>query len=401
MLGSGAPPPGGPGGSSSGSSKSEFLQAAKAAREQRQAEKNREEAAVRLQANARGFIARQRVVRDVTDEFDRTFGDETKDLRPALECYRVARNFLSFCHADKETARFERLCRHILASLDSESAKLSYISVALSKEHALAWISHMKTILWHCSERLDALGRPESSSASGPASSSQKVLSTLLRMLVSFTSTNTWAVLRSKAMAPVAPAMKQLCANFMGHLVSSGFMGHMKRLLLRGLCAAPSGGPRTAFQKTTLAAVFTLTLRPVVSADFSDKLLSIYLLNVFCVPALTLHLKQSSPDSLAQLQKHEIVSRVVKLLANDQQIKIHFNALEGSYALCLTANLVHLVSLMTEEEFAGVDLLSLVFVITRLLECCGQASHMRWQLLVVSFVNWSSLFSTSPQSSRI
>ena len=89
---------------------------------------------------------------------------------------------------------------------------MSYISVALNKEHALAWISHMKAILWHCSERIDAL-----SSSDSPAAS--KELSTHLRMLVSFTATNGWAVLKTKSMAAVAPAMKQLCANFMGHLV--------------------------------------------------------------------------------------------------------------------------------------------------------------------------------------
>ena len=148
-------------------------------------------------------------------------------------------------------------------------------------------------------------------------------------------------------------------------------MSHLKRLLLRGLC----GGLRPSnFHKTTLVAAITLTIRPVMSADFSDKLMSIYLLNVLSIPALTLHLKQSSPDSLNMLQKNRIVARSVELLSQEQQLKIHFNALEGSYALCLTANLVHMVSQMTEEQFAEVDLIKLLFVITRLMESCGQVS---------------------------
>lgn len=38
-----------------------------------------------------------------------------------------------------------------------------------------------------------------------------------------------------------------------------------------------------------------------------------------------------------------ILVKCFKLLCQEQQMKIHFNALEGSYALCLTANLIHLV----------------------------------------------------------
>ena len=176
-------------------------------------------------------------------------------------------------------------------------------------------------------------------------------------------------------------------------------MGHLKRLLLRGLCG---GLRRSNFHKTTLVAAITLTIRPLMSADFSDKLMSIYLLNVLSIPALTLHLKQSSPDSLTMLQKNRIVARSVELLSQEQQLKIHFNALEGSYALCLTANLVHLVSQMTEEQFADVDLIKLLFVITRLMESCGQVS---W----VVFPNVESksetslercVSSTSPRSSR-
>jgi len=62
-----------------------------------------------------------------------------------------------------------------------------------------------------------------------------------------------------------------------------------------------------------------------------------------------------SPESLAMLQKHDLLAKCVSSLALEQQIRIHFNALEGSYALCLTANLVHLAALATEEDFAKVS----------------------------------------------
>ncbi len=281
-------------------------------------------------------------------------------LAPAAASYNAARRFLAFCHASgDEKERFERLCRYVLASLNSSSPKTSYISVALGKQTALAWIAHMKQVLLLCSERLDSL-RLDSASAG-------KELTTMLRMLVAFTSTGGWALLKIKSMERLAAGMGQLCANFMGHLVQAGFAGHLKRLLLRGLC-----GSRVLIKKTSLSAVLTLAMRPVVSAEFSVKLISIFLLNVLCVPGLIVHLTEMSPDSMALLQKQEMLAKCVALLGDEQQMKIHFNALEGSYALCLTANLVHLVSIQTEEEFAKMELLDLVTVLTRLLESCGQ-----------------------------
>ena len=61
---------------------------------------------------------------------------------------------------------------------------------------------------------------------------------------------------------------------------------------------------------------------------------------------------------------------IVKLLSQDQQLKIHFNALEGSYAICLTANLVHLVSLA--PSLASSQLVPVVTTITHLLSSLGQ-----------------------------
>lgn len=48
-------------------------------------------------------------------------------------------------------------------------------------------------------------------------------LALYLHTLVSFTSPNTWAILKQKAMAPLKPGMTQLCSNIMGSLVQKGF----------------------------------------------------------------------------------------------------------------------------------------------------------------------------------
>lgn len=42
------------------------------------------------------------------------------------------------------------------------------------------------------------------------------------------------------------------------------------------------------------------------------------------------------------LQTHELFERVVEFVQTEQNLRIIFNTLEGSYSLCLLANLVHL-----------------------------------------------------------
>ena len=340
--------------------KTDFLASTRAARDQRQAEKVKSVAAIEIQARIRGWLERIRMRKRISQEFDEVFNDDETDkpAKPALQLYHAAQRFLIFCHPKKDPVRLERICRHILTSLDSESIKTSYISVSLNKDLAVAWIWHMKRLLVLCSKRLEKINL-ESSNAG-------KEVTTLLRMLVSFTATNTWAILKTKALEKLAPGMSKLCANFMGHLVQHGLMSHIKKLLLRGLSSS-----RILLKKTSVTAAVTVTLRPVISADYSDKLVSAFLLNILSLPGLVHHLSVMAPESII-IQKHDLLGRAVTLLLSDQQLKIHFNALEGSYALCLTANLIHIVSLLSQDEFNKVEFLSLILVITRLLESCGQ-----------------------------
>lgn len=68
---------------------------------------------------------------DADDEFTRL----TSDLLPALDVYHAARRLFLIFHTKKDKERFERLCKYIVASLQSESVKLSYVGVFLIKEH--------------------------------------------------------------------------------------------------------------------------------------------------------------------------------------------------------------------------------------------------------------------------
>lgn len=78
----------------------------------------------------------------------------------------------------------------------------------------------MNNILWKCCDYLNDL-KPE-------FASDMKSIVLYLRVLVSFTSTNTWNVLKHKNMEVLRSGMNQLCANLMGQLFHKGFYVTLK-----------------------------------------------------------------------------------------------------------------------------------------------------------------------------
>lgn len=56
------------------------------------------------------------------------------------------------------------------------------------------------------------------------------------------------------------------------------------------------GRAKVALKPVTLSAAVTLTLRPLISSQMSDKLVSLFLINIFSVPGLVYHLNNMSPE---------------------------------------------------------------------------------------------------------
>lgn len=78
-----------------------------------------------------------------------------------------------------------------------------------------------------------------------------------LHVLVTFTSTSSWRVLKDKSCEALRPVLTQLCCNVGGHLVSKGGLyGALQALLLRGLARA-----KPALKRASLMAVTNLALR--------------------------------------------------------------------------------------------------------------------------------------------
>lgn len=155
-------------------------------------------------------------------EFDE-FILENSDLKPSIQVYHHACQFLLVWRKERDKERFSNLCRYLTLTLESESPKINYVGVSLNKDYAVTWICHMKEILWKCCEYLEDL-QPE-------FKCDIKIILLFLHTLVSFTSTSTWCLLKSKNMEMLKSGMNQLCANILGYLFHRGFY-----LILQVVC---------------------------------------------------------------------------------------------------------------------------------------------------------------------
>jgi ubiquitin-protein ligase E3 B len=346
---------------SSGSShKNEFLAQTKAAREERLLVASKNTSAIKIQGLVRGWLARTRVRKMVELEVTQAFPEpgEGQGVKPSLEIYKVAKRFLYFVGL-KNVDQFEVVLRHILSSLDSESPKTSYIGVFLNKEHSVAWIEHIKHLCSKASKVLLSLSTDQPSY--------NRKAAFFVLVLISFTSTSTWRILRNTALSSLAPHMSSICHTVTGYLVQTGLITNLKQLLLTGLAST-----KVSLSRTTLSACITLAMRPLVYTSYSEQMVSTCLLHILSIPGVVAHTATLCPDTLHTLQGEDqaLLVATVKLLSQDQQLKIHFNALEGSYALCLTANLVHLVSLA--PSLTSAQMVPVVTTLTHLLSSLGQ-----------------------------
>lgn len=57
-------------------------------------------------------------------------------------------------------------------------------------------------------------------------------LALYLHVIVSFTSSNAWAITKAKGMEQLKPGMTQLCNNIMGELVQKGFLVSLRVRML-------------------------------------------------------------------------------------------------------------------------------------------------------------------------
>lgn len=319
-----------------GSGKDSFLEQTKHAREERALEKQRENAIVLIQSQMRGCLARRAYQRRCTADFERLLEGPDNELKPSLQVFSVAGRLLTRLNVDKQEHRdqLERLCKYLLRSIETaDTAKFSYVGVALHKDHSLAWIKHIKALLYKCCLCVELL-KPECHVDS-------LSLAVYLHTLVAFTSPNTWLVLKTnKQLAGLKPGMHQMCANIMGGLVQKGFFGSLKSVLLKGICRN-----NISLKPITLTAILTLATRPLVSGGFTDNLMTMFLVNIMTVPALVHQIDALTPDFVPKLVEMELLGKSVQLLNDPAGMRVITNSGQGTQILALLANLIHLFNL--------------------------------------------------------
>ncbi|XP_026066665.1 ubiquitin-protein ligase E3B-like [Carassius auratus] len=311
-------------------SKTQFLDKARIAREERKGYKEKEKAASQIQALVRRFLCRCRLQREIRKEVDDfiAVSDAGSTKRNALSIFKITRKLLFILSKD-DKLRFEKLCRIILSSMDVENEpKVWYVSLALSKDLTIPWLKQIKDVLWVSCEFLKKL-RPD-------ILQDNKLVTLYLTMLITFTDTSTWKIIRGKGEA-LKPALNRICENIMGHLNQKGFYSVLQILLTNGLARS-----RPALSKGTLTAIFTLSLRPVIAAHFSDNLLRSFLLHIMSVPAFISHLNTLTPDCMVTIQTHDLFRKFVLFLSREEQCLDICVCLEGSHTLCLLGNLIQL-----------------------------------------------------------
>lgn len=145
--------------------------------------------------------------------------------------------------------RLQRLGRYMIASLESVNPKQTYIGIVFNKTQSIAWIRHIKLFLYRCLTCIEKLKpgvlltneiRSTHSSTivlilyvfsylwTKESHTDSITLALYLNVMVSFTSPNNWAILRTKEMVQMKPAMSKLCSNIIGDLVQKDFFNSLK-----------------------------------------------------------------------------------------------------------------------------------------------------------------------------
>jgi ubiquitin-protein ligase E3 B len=255
---------------------------------------------------------------------------------------------------------WEKICRYLLASIESESLKVSYISIALNKDRSLAWIRHIKQILLICCNVIEKL-KPETHQDA-------ITLALMLRTLVAFTCPNGWAILRNKQLVPMKAAMQQICNNILGYLIQKGFYLTLRTILVKGTCRTVVN-----LKPISLNALVTLSFRPLIHANFTENILSQFVCQILSIPALIYQLDQLCPEAMKNFQSRDLFEKCLNLIYDKDNFKFVSSSLQGAKLLALTANLIQLYFMEPIEKIQELAFPQIVMTFKQLFETIPEA----------------------------
>ncbi|VVC29410.1 IQ motif, EF-hand binding site,HECT domain [Cinara cedri] len=317
--------------------KTQFIEQTRVARIERENDRKREQSAILIQSVVRGWLVRKRTQNLTLQQFDDTF-DNITDLKPAINIYLIVKKCLVHWDEKRDRYRFEKLCRYIILSLESESLKNSYISVALIKEHSLNWISHVKKILTICLNYLTVLHLKSIDDSS--------FLHTLLHLIVSFTSTSRWcAINANSSLQGLKCGLERLTENLVAHLLSKDVLSTLQAILITGLL-----GIRVILKPVAMTAIMTICWRCLILSNFSSSVFLSFVTKIYSIPLLVEHLVTFSPKIIETFQSSNLLKKIMLLLNDQAQCDEIYHCLHPSWCLSLIANIVHLAELSADTK---------------------------------------------------
>ncbi|KRY31613.1 Ubiquitin-protein ligase E3B, partial [Trichinella spiralis] len=297
-----------------------FLERVRSAREQREAEQRLKHAATLIQKRFLGI--------------DPRFSD-TEEEKQRSEEYLL-------------------LVRYLLLSSEASDLENNIVIVALTPSSAFSWLHLMRKILCKCiiflaNLRLDHVNDTK--------------LNLYLHLLLSFTSTASWAALKSEEGGKLRPSMDKLCERLLINLVHADFYPQLSKLLRNGLCRSV-----ILLKKASLTAVFSLSLRPICRDEIDDNVLSQYIRCILTTPALIWHLKHEANSFKLNLLNGKLLLRCMQFLRERSANDEFFAKLEVGTEVCILGNIVNMAYL--EHEILQSNRELFLKFINLILCCC-------------------------------
>lgn len=234
---------------------------------------------------------------------------------------------------------FDIACKLIVKSLFSDKPEDSYAGVILLQPKLIpAWTQQIVFICKTVCSCLNNLKLDPSDSKPGR-------ITTYLNVLVSFTSTVSWMVLRNTKYQGQRNELEKVCQEVTARLFETGLYKCLNALLIRGLSRI-----KPTLSKLTLMAIVTVAIRPLALVQSpSTHHLQYFILYIISVPGLVHHLNVIAPGAIHLMCREEILSKCIGLLTFDNPSEIVFTQIEGNYILCLMANLINLAYITVDS----------------------------------------------------
>ncbi|CAH8515939.1 unnamed protein product [Schistosoma turkestanicum] len=310
----------------------DFIEQSRKKRSERRDAKAKATSALVIQKNWRSFVVRRNVIRSLRSEFDLNIvvGSDNKlaQLIPATELLRYTKYLKYQYNPKRDYERLLVLIRYILNSVETGDFKVSYVSLALRKYTLVDWINTTK---WLFSTIVGHLGSLDPS-----IPSDSRIINIFLSFLLVHTNCCQWSLVQDEKLKP---AMSRLATTFLQHLVQKSLFEHLNGLARH----------TPALTKVSLTGIFTIAMRPLIYETFPQKLVILFTKNILTVPGFILHINSMMNEAYDIIVSERLCSKVIMTLySSSEEFDSLLFKLDGSYVLCLIANLIQLSLLETD-----------------------------------------------------